>query len=110
MTLIPLDLSADEALTEAIEQRPLAVCIGAISSTRHAEVRTYCRRLRSAAPETKIIVLRQEVETDVERSSTRMHEAGADVVVGSAKDAIEAIERLLSEAPDTPAALTAVNS
>jgi predicted PurR-regulated permease PerM len=99
MTLIPLDLSADEALTEAIEQRPLAVCIGAISPTRNAEVRSYCRGLRAAAPETKIIMLRPAVEGDVERSQARMHEAGADIIVGNAKDAIEAIERLLSEAP-----------
>ena len=99
MTLIPLDLSADEALTEAIEQRPVAVCIGAISSTRNAEVRNYCRRLRSSAPETKIVVLRPAAEADVERSSTRMHEAGADVIVGNAKDAVEAIKRVLAEAP-----------
>jgi predicted PurR-regulated permease PerM/methylmalonyl-CoA mutase cobalamin-binding subunit len=105
MTLIPLDLSADEALTEAIEQRPMAVCIGAISATRNAEVRNYCRRLRNAAPETKIIVLRPVVEADVERSSTRLHEAGADVIVGNAKDAVEAIQHLLSA---TPAPLRAV--
>ena len=99
MTLIPLDLSADEALTETIEQRPLAVCIGAISSARHAEVRNYLRRIRNAAPETKIIVLRTAVEVDVERSSNRLHEAGADVVVANAKDAVDAITQLLSEAP-----------
>jgi predicted PurR-regulated permease PerM len=99
MTLIPLDLSADEALSEVIEQRPMVVCIGAISTTRNAEVRNYCRRLRSAAPETRIIMLRPTVEAEVERSQTRMHEAGADIIVGSAKDAVEAIQRLLSEAP-----------
>ncbi|HEY7642752.1 MAG TPA: AI-2E family transporter [Steroidobacteraceae bacterium] len=99
MTLIPLDLSAEEALTETIEQRPLGVCIGAISSAHSAEVRNYCRRLRSAVPETKIIVLRPAIEADIERSSTRMHEAGADVVVANAKDAVEAIQRLLSAAP-----------
>jgi hypothetical protein len=99
MTLIPLDLSADEALSEVIEQRPMAVCIGAISTTRNAEVRNYCRRLRSAVPETRIIMLRPTVEADIERSQTRMHEAGADIIVGSAKDAVEAIERLLAEAP-----------
>jgi methanogenic corrinoid protein MtbC1 len=110
MTLIPLDLSADEALTEAIEQRPVAVCIGAISSTRNAEVRNYCRRLRSAAPETKIVVLRPAAESDVERSSTRMHEAGADVVVENGRDAVEAIERLLAEATATPASLAAASA
>jgi hypothetical protein len=105
MTLIPLDLSAEEALAEAIEQRPLAVCISAITMTRNAEVRNYCRRLRSATPETKIIMLRPKVEADVERSQVRMHEAGADIIVGSAKDAVEVIERLLS---DPPAPLRAV--
>jgi predicted PurR-regulated permease PerM len=111
MTLVPLDLSADEALNEAIEQRPVAVCIGAISPTRGAEVRNFCRRLRSAVPETKVIVLRPLVlEADVERSSTRMHEAGADIVVTNAKEAVDAIKALLAEAPATRAALTAVNS
>ena len=99
MTLIPLDLSGDEALTDAIEQRPVAVCIGAISPTRGAEVRNFCRRLRSAVPETRVIVLRPlALDVDVQRSSTRMHEAGADIVVATAKDAVEAIERLLAEA------------
>jgi hypothetical protein len=99
MTLVPLDLSADEALAETIERRPLAVCIGEISLTRGAEVRNFCRRLRNSLPGTKIIVLRPAVvEADLERSSTRIHEAGADIVVVNAKDAVEAIERLLSEA------------
>jgi hypothetical protein len=100
MTLVPLDLSAEEAVNETIEQRPVAVCIGAISSTRGAEVRNFCRRLRNALPETKLIVLRPlAIDVDIERSSTRMHEAGADVFVTNAKDAVEAIERVLSPAP-----------
>lgn len=109
MTLVPLDLSVDEAVNEVIEQRPLAVCIGAISPTRGAEVRMYCRRLRNAVPETKIIVLRPRVEADVERSATRMQEAGADVVVINARDAVAEVERVLSQAPTTRV-LTAVNS
>ncbi len=100
MTLVPLDLSAEDAVNETIEQRPLAVCIGAISPTRGAEVRNFCRRLRHALPETKLIVLRPlAVDVDVERSSNRMHEAGADIFVTNAKDAVEAIERLISQAP-----------
>jgi predicted PurR-regulated permease PerM len=100
MTLVPLDLSAEDAVNETIEQRPVAVCIGAISPTRGAEVRNFCRRLRNALPQTKLIVLRPlAAEVDVERSSTRMHEAGADIVVTNAKDAVEAIERLLSQTP-----------
>jgi predicted PurR-regulated permease PerM len=97
LTLVPLDLSAEEAVNETIEQRPVAVCIGAISPTRGAEVRNFCRRLRNALPETKLIVLRPlAVDVDIERSSTRMHEAGADIFVTNAKDAVAAIERFLS--------------
>lgn len=102
LTLIPLDLSAEEALAEAIEQRPVGVFIGAISASRNAEVRNYCRRLRNAAPETRIIVLRPAVEADMERSQTRLHEAGVDSVVWNAKEGVEAIERLISEAPAAP--------
>jgi 2-methylisocitrate lyase-like PEP mutase family enzyme len=71
-------------------------------------VRNYCRRLRSATPETKIIVLRPVVEADVERSSTRMHEAGADIVVHNAREAVDAIQKLLAEAPVTRTALKTV--
>ena len=100
MTLVPLDLSAEDAVNEVIEQRPAAVCIGTISLTRGTEVRNFCRRLRDALPETKLIVLQPlAVDVDVERSSTRMHEAGADVFVTNAKDAVEAVERLISQVP-----------
>jgi predicted PurR-regulated permease PerM len=100
MTLIPLDLSVEDALNETIEQRPVAVCIAAISPTRGAEVRNFCRRLRNALPQAKLIVLRPvTVEVDVERSSLRMHEAGADTFVTNAKDAVEAIAGSLSQTP-----------
>ena len=75
-------------------------------------VRKLDRRLRSAVPETRVIVLRPlALDVDVQRSSTRMHEAGADIVVATAKDAVEAIERLLAEAtaPRAGSALAAVN-
>jgi hypothetical protein len=105
MTLIPLELSGDEAVSDAIQQRPLAVCVGAISPTRGAEVRSFCRRLRSAVPETKLVVLRPlALDGDAERSSSRMHDAGADIVVTNVKDAVEAIERLLADVPVTRAA------
>ena len=97
MTLIPLELSADEAVSDAIQQSPLAVCVGAISPTRGAEVRNFCRRLRGAMPETKLVVLRPlALDVDAERSSSRIQDAGADIVVTNVKDAVEAIERLLN--------------
>ena len=103
MTLVPLDLSADAAVNEVIEQRPVAVCISALSPTRGAEVRAYCRRLHNSVPDTRIIVLRPRIEADIERSATRMQEAGADIVVVNAKEAVEAIEGLLAETPTTRA-------
>jgi 2-methylisocitrate lyase-like PEP mutase family enzyme len=48
------------------------------------------------------------VEADVDRSSTRMHEAGADVVVHNAKEAVEAIENLLADAPVMPTSFKTV--
>jgi predicted PurR-regulated permease PerM len=99
-TALELLRAAVGAQTMTLEQRPLAICIGAISPTRGAEVRNFCRRLRNALPDTKLIVLRPlAVDADVERSSTRMHEAGADVFVTNAKDAVAAIERLVSQTP-----------
>jgi hypothetical protein len=100
ITLIPLQLSADDAATQAIGQQPAAICIGAISPTRGAEVRNYCRRVRSAIPETKLLVLRpQAVEADLARTATRLQEAGADTVATNIRDAVEAIERWLEEPP-----------
>lgn len=100
ITLLALDLSAEEAVLEAIEQRPAAICIGAISATRGAEVRNYCRRIRSAIPDTRLVVFRpQTIEADVSRAATRMQEAGADIVAINVKDAAEAIERLLAGLP-----------
>ena len=56
-----------------------------------------------------MIVLRPPaLDVDMERSSTRMHEAGADIVVTNAKEAVEAIEHLLAEVPSTRTALKSV--
>ena len=38
-----------------------------------------------------------------------MHEAGADIVVTNAKEAVEAIEGLLADVPATRATLTSVS-
>jgi hypothetical protein len=44
------------------------------------------------------------LDVDAERSSSRMQDAGADIVVTNVKDAVEAIERLLADVPVTRAA------
>jgi hypothetical protein len=44
-----------------------------------------------------LVVLRPlALDVDAERSSSRMQDAGADIVVTNVKDAVEAIERLLN--------------
>jgi hypothetical protein len=72
------------------------VCIVAISPTRGSEVRNYCRRLRANAPGVKILVLRPTLaESDVSRSVERLKESGADCVVTTTQEALEAVSGLL---------------
>ncbi|MGH8186907.1 MAG: AI-2E family transporter, partial [Steroidobacteraceae bacterium] len=78
ISLVAQELPADEAVVRAIEQQPDLVCVVAVSPTRGAEVRNYCRRIRSALPDAKVLVLRPHViEADLSRSAARMLDAGA---------------------------------
>lgn len=105
------DLSSEEALRVAIRQAPAMICIAAAASTRGSELRNYCRRIRGALPDTKIIVLRPQLtDEETPRSIERFREAGADCLVVGAKDAIVAIDRMLpatTEAPSQPRAVVA---
>jgi predicted PurR-regulated permease PerM len=93
---ISSELNAEEALRAAIRQQPAMICIAAAALTRGSELRNFCRRIRSALPETRVIVLRPQVaEDETPRSVERFKEAGADCLVLTAKDALAAIERLL---------------
>jgi predicted PurR-regulated permease PerM/methylmalonyl-CoA mutase cobalamin-binding subunit len=95
--LVPADTSADAAVAHVMQQRPAVICIVAISPTRGSEVRNYCRRVRGALPETRILVLRPPLtDTDASRSAARMKDAGADMVVTTTKDAVDAIDDLLT--------------
>lgn len=90
------ELSAEEAVRVAIRQRPQMICIAATSETRGSELRNYCRQIRAALPDTKIVVLRpQLLEDEVPRSSERFKEAGADCLALGVKEAVVAIQRLL---------------
>jgi hypothetical protein len=90
------ELNAEEALRAALRQQPAMICIAAAALTRGSELRNFCRRIRSALPETRVIVLRPQVaEDETPRSVERFKEAGADCLVLTAKDALAAIERLL---------------
>ena len=97
--IVPEDLTPEQALRCVLEKPPEIVCIAALSPTRGAEVRNYCRRIRAQSRDTKIIVLRPVLsEADASRSIERLKEAGADCVVATTKEAREAIEQLASPA------------
>jgi hypothetical protein len=95
------ELSSEEALRAAIRQEPALICIAAASLTRGSELRNYCRRIRGALPDTRILVVRpQPADQETPRSLERFKEAGADCLVITAKDAVEALETLLPTGPD----------
>jgi hypothetical protein len=90
------ELTAEEGLRSAIRQQPSLIVIAAAAATRGSDIRNYCRRIRSALPDTKVIVLRpQRPDEDTPRSLERFKEAGADCLVVAAKDAIAAIDQQL---------------
>jgi hypothetical protein len=105
------ELSGEEAVRVAIRQAPAVICLAAAAMTRGSELRNYCRRIRAALPDTKIIVLRPQLtDEETPRSTERFREAGADCLVVGAKDAVVAIENMLPpaiESTGNPQAATA---
>jgi predicted PurR-regulated permease PerM len=95
---MPPELTTEEALLIAIRQKPRMICIAGSAMTRGSELRNYCRRIRSALPDIKIVVLRPQLTEDQMPISTqRFKEAGADCFALGAKEAVAAIENLLTE-------------
>ncbi len=95
---MPPELTTEEALLIAIRQKPPMICIAGTASTRGSELRNYCRRIRSALPSTRIVVLRPQLTEDqTPLSSDRFKQAGADCLALGTKEAVVAIERLLEE-------------
>lgn len=96
---ISAEFSSEQAMLQVIEQKPALVCVVAISPTRGSEVRNYCRRIRRELPQTKVLVLRPHLaDADISKSAARMKDAGADCVVTSTRDAVQAMGTLLPEA------------
>ncbi|HEY5757557.1 MAG TPA: hypothetical protein VIU34_17130, partial [Steroidobacter sp.] len=96
VTLMSHELTAEEAVRAAIRQAPAMICIAAAASTRGSEIRSYCRRIRSESPETRIVVMRPQLpEEEAPRAVDRFREAGADSLVVDAEEAVNAIDRLL---------------
>lgn len=76
------------------------------SPTRGAEARNYCRRIRAARPDMKLLVLRPLPDaSDTTRPVARMKEAGADYVATSIQQALQEIGQLLAPQPQKPDAL-----
>lgn len=103
------DLSIEAALGQVMAASTDLTCIVAVSQTRGAEARNYCRQIRAARPDAKLLVLRSLPDaSDVAHSVTRMKEAGADYVATSIQQTLQGIERLLarsrpqSETLDSP--------
>jgi len=92
------ELTTEEAVTLAIRQKPRLICIAGTATTRGSELRNYCRRIRSALPDAKIVVMRpQLMEDQMPLSIERFKEAGADCLTLDTKEAIAAMERLLHD-------------
>ncbi|HEY0938999.1 MAG TPA: AI-2E family transporter [Steroidobacter sp.] len=106
IALMSPELSAEEALRAAIREAPALICIAAAGLTRGSELRNYCRRIRAALPDVKIVVLRPQLTDDeMPRSTERFREAGADCLVLGVNEAVVAIDKLLpatTEAPSQP--------
>jgi predicted PurR-regulated permease PerM len=87
-------LDSSTAIAQAIAQRPQIACVVALTSSRGAEVRSYCRKLRAERPEAKLLVLRPlPAEGETGRATARMQEAGADCVAGTIQEAMTSLEK-----------------
>jgi hypothetical protein len=91
--------ASEDAAGLVIERCPGLVCLVSISPSRGSEVRNYCRRIRSALPNVRILVLRPHLaDAEPSRADARLKEAGADAVVTCMRDAAEAVAALLGGA------------
>ena len=104
-------LSSEKAVAHAVRQGTPLACIVSLSPTRGSEVRQFCRQLRADQPQANLLVLRPMPEdSGASRSAQRMREAGADVVVTTIEEAVDAINEWMPLdriAPIPVAAVTA---
>lgn len=99
LDVVKNDLGIEAEISQVTGASPDLTCIVAVSQTRGAEARNYCRRIRAACPDARLLVLRPLPDaSDTTRWVARMKEAGADYVVPSIQQALQQIEQLL--APD----------
>ena len=88
--------SRAEALAQAEQRQPTAVCVAALPPSGNANARFLCRGLRAALPHAFIVVLLPEAESKRSREgAARLREAGANGIAYGLREA----GRLLAERP-----------
>ena len=69
-----------DLLAQAVEKKPLLICISALPPGGLAHTRYLCKRLRARLPKVKIVVGRWGLESNVEQNKEQLREAGVDEV------------------------------
>lgn len=90
--LVSPDLSAEEIESLAAHVNPALICLTAVTPQGLAEVRALCRRLRARLGHARLIVLYPvAVGTEISRTTQRLRDCGADLVIGTIQDLVAAI-------------------
>jgi predicted PurR-regulated permease PerM len=82
-----------ELIERIRDEAPDAICVSALPPGGLHRTRYLCKRIRAAVPGARILVLRPALKDNDEEGTRRLHDAGADTVVGSLSAARMAIER-----------------
>jgi predicted PurR-regulated permease PerM len=88
------DLMASEKIALLDERQPDAVLISSVGPGDASHVRYLCKRMRQEHPRLRIIVGRWGFRGDRERLTERLRARGADQLVTSFAEALDAIERI----------------
>jgi methylmalonyl-CoA mutase cobalamin-binding subunit len=93
---IGADALAAEAAERARAGGARAICVSALPPMATVHVAYLCKRLRRACPEAELVAGLWTDETGLARVAGRLREAGADRLVATLDDAVEALrERML---------------
>ncbi|HEX6691175.1 MAG TPA: AI-2E family transporter [Burkholderiales bacterium] len=99
--LVPYPLLANEVMQQIEQTGHKAVCISAVPPQAATQAGFLVRRLRRRFPGHKIIVALWTDAENIDRSRSRLQDAGADAVVTNLPDALQHL-RDLAVAPASP--------
>ncbi|MGQ0636818.1 MAG: AI-2E family transporter [Planctomycetaceae bacterium] len=88
------DLLASEKVLAVTRNPPHAVLISALGPGGTSQVRYLCKRLRHEFPRMRIIVGRWNYQGDRQRLAAGLQARGADQIVTTLQEAVDAIERI----------------